>query len=172
MVVNGVRNGADHQGGGNFYRGSGQRRPAHHAATIRLWRRRESIPPPMESRFLPAPPTIRSTSIWAPHSIRSTCASGAFPSGIPGVLTPAQDADDTQNYAPDNVSGYNVNVIAIEVPITMLTSTGAVGTSHQHRGYHRRLGRPLRGRPPPSAIRQARCSTRDLTNRYSAWATR
>jgi hypothetical protein len=50
--------------------------------------------------------------------------SGAFPSGIPGVLTPAQDADDTQNYAPDNVSGYNVNVIAIEVPITMLTSTG------------------------------------------------
>jgi len=50
--------------------------------------------------------------------------SGAFPSGVPGVLTPAQDADDTQNYAPDNVSGYNVNVIAIEVPITMLTSTG------------------------------------------------
>jgi hypothetical protein len=52
--------------------------------------------------------------------------SGAFPSGIPGVLTPAQDADDTQNYAPDNVSGYNVNVIAIEVPIAMLTSTGQV----------------------------------------------
>jgi hypothetical protein len=49
---------------------------------------------------------------------------GAFPSGIPGVLTPAQDANDTTNFAPDNVSGYNVNVIAIEVPITMLTSTG------------------------------------------------
>jgi hypothetical protein len=49
---------------------------------------------------------------------------GAFPSGIPGVLTPAQDADDTQNFNADNVSGYNVNVIAIQVPITMLTSTG------------------------------------------------
>lgn len=49
---------------------------------------------------------------------------GAFPSGIPGVLTPAQDANDTTNYAPDNVSGYNVNTIAIEVPIAMLTRTG------------------------------------------------
>ncbi|MFN7994590.1 MAG: DUF4331 domain-containing protein [Bryobacteraceae bacterium] len=49
---------------------------------------------------------------------------GAFPSGIPGVLTASQDADDTHNYAPDNVSGYNVNVIAIEVPIAMLTRTG------------------------------------------------
>jgi hypothetical protein len=49
---------------------------------------------------------------------------GAFPSGIPGVLTPTQDASNTQNYAPDNISGYNVNVIAVEVPIAMLTSTG------------------------------------------------
>jgi hypothetical protein len=41
-----------------------------------------------------------------------------------GVLSPAQDADDHTNTAPDFVSGYNVNTIAIEVPITMLTSTG------------------------------------------------
>ena len=40
----------------------------------------------------------------------------------PGVLTPAQDGDDTQNFAPDAVSGYNVNTIALEVPIAMLTS--------------------------------------------------
>jgi len=40
----------------------------------------------------------------------------------PGVLTPAQDADDTQNFASDAVSGFNVNTIAIEVPISMLTS--------------------------------------------------
>lgn len=53
----------------------------------------------------------------------------AFPSGIPGVLTAAQDANDTQNYSPDNVSGYNVNVIAIEVPIAMLTSTGHIEPS-------------------------------------------
>ena len=49
---------------------------------------------------------------------------GSFPSGVPGVLTPAQDANDNVNYAADNVSGYNVNTIAIEVPIAMLTRTG------------------------------------------------
>jgi hypothetical protein len=41
-----------------------------------------------------------------------------------GVLSAAADADDHTNIAPDYVSGYNVNTIAIEVPITMLTSTG------------------------------------------------
>lgn len=43
-----------------------------------------------------------------------------------GVLTAAQDADDNVNTAPDFVSGYNVNTIAIEVPITMLTKTGTL----------------------------------------------
>jgi hypothetical protein len=43
---------------------------------------------------------------------------------IGGVLTPAQDADDNTNTAPDFVSGFNVNTIAIEVPIAMLTHTG------------------------------------------------
>jgi hypothetical protein len=42
----------------------------------------------------------------------------------PGVLSDAQDADDAHNFASDTVSGYNVNVIAIEVPITMLTRSG------------------------------------------------
>lgn len=41
-----------------------------------------------------------------------------------GVLSAAQDANDNLNTASDTVSGYNVNTIAIEVPITMLTSTG------------------------------------------------
>ncbi len=50
----------------------------------------------------------------------------AFTSGIPGVLTDAEDADDTHNITSDTVSGYNVNSIAIEVPISMLTSTGTV----------------------------------------------
>ncbi len=40
-----------------------------------------------------------------------------------GVLTPAQDAG-TANIAADTVSGYSVNAIAIEVPVTMLTRTG------------------------------------------------
>lgn len=41
-----------------------------------------------------------------------------------GVLSPAADANDNTNIAPDFVSGYNVNTIAIEVPIAMLTRTG------------------------------------------------
>lgn len=40
------------------------------------------------------------------------------------VLTADQDGDDTTNINADDVSGYNVNTIAIEVPITMLTRTG------------------------------------------------
>lgn len=42
-----------------------------------------------------------------------------------GVLTPAQDADNSLNVAPNSVSGFNVNTIAIEVPIALLTSDGA-----------------------------------------------
>ena len=44
-------------------------------------------------------------------------------SGIPAVLTDSEDAAK-QNFAPDEVAGYAVNYIAIEVPINMLTSTG------------------------------------------------
>lgn len=47
-------------------------------------------------------------------------------SGVPGVLTPAQDADDNTNLAPNAVSGFNVNTIAIEVPIQLLTQDGSV----------------------------------------------
>lgn len=42
-----------------------------------------------------------------------------------GVLSPAQDAA-LVNIASDTVSGYSVNAIAIEVPVTMLTRTGAI----------------------------------------------
>ena len=47
-----------------------------------------------------------------------------FRMGVGGVLSPSVDADDTHNYAPDAVAGYNVNTIVLEVPITMLTSDG------------------------------------------------
>jgi hypothetical protein len=43
-----------------------------------------------------------------------------------GVLSAAADADDHTNTASDFVSGYNVNTIAIEVPIKMLTRTHGV----------------------------------------------
>jgi hypothetical protein len=46
-----------------------------------------------------------------------------------GVLSAAADADDNTNTAPDYISGYNVNTIAIEVPITMLTKTGKIERS-------------------------------------------
>ena len=47
-----------------------------------------------------------------------------FRAGVGPVLSPAVDADNTHNYAPDAVGGYNVNSIVIEVPITMLTVDG------------------------------------------------
>lgn len=50
-------------------------------------------------------------------NLRSTVA--------PGILSPAQDAALT-NFASDTVSGFAVNSIAIEVPVSWLTRTGAV----------------------------------------------
>ena len=47
-----------------------------------------------------------------------------FRMGVGGVLSPQVDADDTHNYAPDSVAGFNVNTIVLEVPITMLTADG------------------------------------------------
>jgi uncharacterized protein DUF4331 len=47
-----------------------------------------------------------------------------FRMGVGGILTPAVDADDTHNYAPDAVAGFNVNSIVLEVPIAMLTVDG------------------------------------------------
>jgi len=43
-----------------------------------------------------------------------------------GIPTAAADADDHTNTASDYLSGYDVNTIAIEVPITLLTKTGTV----------------------------------------------
>ena len=50
-------------------------------------------------------------------NVRSTVA--------PGVLSAAQDAAK-ENVAPDTVSGYAVNTIAIEIPVNLLTRTGGV----------------------------------------------
>jgi hypothetical protein len=41
-----------------------------------------------------------------------------------GVLSPAQDADDAHNFAPNTLAGFNCNSIVLEVPITMLTRDG------------------------------------------------
>jgi hypothetical protein len=49
-----------------------------------------------------------------------------FRSGVGPVLPSAIDADDSHNYAPDAVGGYNVNSIVLEVPISMLTADGKI----------------------------------------------
>ncbi len=49
-----------------------------------------------------------------------------FRMGVGGVLPAAEDADDTHNYAPDAVAGFNVNSIVLEVPIAMLTVDGKI----------------------------------------------
>lgn len=41
-----------------------------------------------------------------------------------GILSATQDGNDASNFAPDEVAGYNVNAIAIEVPIALLTRDG------------------------------------------------
>jgi hypothetical protein len=41
-----------------------------------------------------------------------------------GVLSAAIDGDDKNNYAPNSLTGFNVNSIVLEVPITMLTVDG------------------------------------------------
>jgi uncharacterized protein DUF4331 len=50
--------------------------------------------------------------------------SQAFRSGITGVMTPFEDLNDQVNSAADSLSGFNVNTIAIEVPISLVTQPG------------------------------------------------
>jgi hypothetical protein len=50
------------------------------------------------------------------------------------ALTTQQDADDHLNSAADSVAGFNVNAIAIEVPITLLTSDGELHTATDPKG--------------------------------------
>jgi hypothetical protein len=43
--------------------------------------------------------------------------------GTGGVLSTNQDQNDGQNYAADSLSGFNVNTIALQVPISMVIKT-------------------------------------------------
>jgi hypothetical protein len=51
-----------------------------------------------------------------------------------GVLSAQSDADDQLNLAPNSVAGFNVNTIAIEVPITLLTSDGKLHPATDPKG--------------------------------------
>ena len=91
-----------------------------------------------------------------------------------GVLSQADDDNNTVNVAADDVSGFNVNTIAIEIPIRFLTRDlqthtdaepaavlGTYGTTSRPQVTVRR--RPREGRGNQPAPRSGRCS---------AWATR
>ncbi|MBB5060025.1 hypothetical protein HDF16_004761 [Granulicella aggregans] len=56
------------------------------------------------------------------------------PSAGGGVMTSAQDKNDHLNTAPNAVSGFNVNTIAIEVPIKYLTSDFQVHSAKDPKG--------------------------------------
>jgi hypothetical protein len=51
-----------------------------------------------------------------------------------GVLTATQDADNYSNIAPNSVAGFNVNTIAIEVPITLLTRDEQIHSATDPKG--------------------------------------
>src|SRR5207249_5277708 len=80
-------------------------------------------------------------------------------SGIPGVMTvgaPGSGDDGANaNFAPDTVSGFAVNAIALQVPITWLTSTGKVEASTSP-PRPSASGAPLHVRGSPSAGRRCR----------------
>ncbi len=48
-----------------------------------------------------------------------------------GVMSATDDNNNAVNVAPDEVSGYNVNTIAIEIPIALLTSDGRRHTNSE-----------------------------------------
>jgi hypothetical protein len=51
--------------------------------------------------------------------------SGSSFIGTGGVLSTNQDQNDSQNYAADSLSGFNVNTIALQVPISMVAKSSA-----------------------------------------------
>jgi hypothetical protein len=69
--------------------------------------------------------------------------------GTAGLLSPIQDLNDKENYASDSVSGFNVNTIAIEAPISFLTSAsnrpviGTWGATYRPQTTVRRSPDPL-----------------------------
>ena len=57
-----------------------------------------------------------------------------------GVLTPSQDANNYLNLAPNAVAGFNVNTIAIEIPIKYLTSDFKVHAGTDPKAHDWRVG--------------------------------
>ena len=82
------------------------------------------------------------------------------------VLTGSADTGPGAAYpnAVDGFAGYNISLIAVEMPITMATANGAMPTDHvRSQRAHRRLGLdPAADRdhpPQPAAIRRTTASS-------------
>ncbi len=50
----------------------------------------------------------------------------AFSTGVPGVFSDGQNNAENKNFAADDVAGFNVNTIAIELPIALLTKDNRI----------------------------------------------
>src|SRR5450755_4135847 len=94
-----------------------------------------------------------------------------FRMGVGGILSPSVDADDTHNYAPDAVAGYNVNSIVLELPITMLTVDGKLHTAGEKEaviGTYGATARPSvlvrRSNTPPNPFQQVNREGNSLIN--------
>ncbi len=88
-----------------------------------------------------------------------------------GVLSPAQDADDQHNFAPNALAGFNVNSIVLEVPITLLTRDGKLHKPWKKKRCSVRGALHLAETDTCSATSMSRRATTDGP-RYNAWATR
>jgi hypothetical protein len=80
-----------------------------------------------------------------------------------GVLSPAADADDQANIAPNAVAGFNVNTIAIEVPTWYLTSDHA---NHTATSTKATIGAWATTSRPEFTIRRANAPAEGFGNWY------
>ncbi len=75
--------------------------------------------------------------------------------------------------AVDGFAGYNISLIAVEVPISMVTANGSVPTATTRpQRPHRRLGRDLAPAGDRAAEPQRSHASSATMCRSTAWATR
>jgi hypothetical protein len=94
-------------------------------------------------------------------------AAAFFGGGTP-ILSPTQDQNDLQNFSTDAVAGFNVNTIAIEVPIAMISGPSApvVGSWATTSRLQTTVRPPVAGAaaPAPTAFTQVQRMGNPLIN--------
>jgi hypothetical protein len=94
-------------------------------------------------------------------------AAAFFGGGTP-ILSPTQDQNDQQNFSTDAVAGFNVNTIAIEVPIAMISGPSApvVGSWATTSRLQTTVRPAMAGAatPPPTAFTQVQRMGNPLIN--------